>query len=68
MQIYPLNACELDWEENLFNFYINSFQNLNTYERNFNLIINDSRLFNSNTRIGNYVVVKACSQKFHLDV
>ena len=67
MQIYPLNACELDWEENLFNFYINSFQNLNTYERNFNLIINDSRLFNSNTRIGNYVV-KACSQKFHLDV
>ena len=67
MQIYPLNACELDWEENLFNFYINSFQNLNTYERNFNLIINDSRLFNSNTRIGNYVV-KAYSQKFHLDV
>ena len=24
MQIYPLNACKLDWEENLFGFYAES--------------------------------------------
>ena len=30
---------------------INSFQNKNTYEHNFNLTINDSCLFNSNLRI-----------------
>ena len=24
MQIYPLNSCKLDWEENLFNVYIES--------------------------------------------
>ena len=36
---------------------MNSFQNQNTYERNFNLIINDSRLFNKNI-----------SQKFDLHV
>ena len=47
-----VNWTEMD---NLFDFYvgrISSFQNQNTYARNFNLIINDSRLFNSNTSIG----------------
>ena len=24
LQIYALNACKLDWEENLFNFYVDS--------------------------------------------
>ena len=24
MQVYPLNACKLDWEENLFDFYVES--------------------------------------------
>ena len=34
---------------------INSFQNQNTYECNFNLIINNSYLFNSNMRTGTYL-------------
>ena len=35
--------------------YITNFQNQNTYEHNFNLIINGSRLFNRNTGIGTYL-------------
>ena len=34
---------------------INNFQNQNTYERNFKVIINISRLFNSNMRISTYL-------------
>ena len=31
------------------------FQNKNTYECNFNLIVDNSHLFNSNMRIGTYL-------------
>ena len=34
---------------------INSFQNPNIFDHIFNLIINDSRLFNGNMRIGRYL-------------
>ena len=36
-------------------FRINSFQNQNIYESNFNLIIKDSRLFNNNIKMGSYL-------------
>ena len=54
MQVNPLNTCKLDWEENLFWYLcrINSFQNQNTYRYTFNLIINDTRLYNSDIRTG----------------
>ena len=44
----------VNWTEKTFSFLcrINSFHYQNTYERNFNLIINDNRLFNNNMRIG----------------
>ena len=45
------------WTEKCFQllYRINSFQNQNTYERNFNLITNESHLCNSNMRIGTYL-------------
>ena len=56
MQTCPSNACKLDWQENfLVSMYITNFQNQNTYENNFNLIINGSRLFNRNMGIGTYL-------------
>ena len=44
----------VNWIEKTFSFLcrINSFHYQNTFERNFNLIINDKRLFNNNMRIG----------------
>ena len=39
-----------------FLYRISGFQNQNTYERNFNLIINDSSLFNCNMRISPYCI------------
>ena len=49
-----------NWEENPFLFLckIIIFQNQNTYYQNFNLIISDSRLFNSismHMRVGTYL-------------
>ena len=50
MQVNDLNVCKLDWEENLFDFCrVNSFQNQNTYECNFDVIIYNSSLFNIHT-------------------
>ena len=48
MQIYLLNTCKLNWEENVFDFYLESV----AY---FNLIINSNCLFNNNMRIGTYL-------------
>ena len=49
----------VNWTEKkpfLFLSRISAFQNQNTYYQNFNLIISDSRLFNSNVRIDTYLV------------
>ena len=57
MQIYILNAFK---EENLrrkpfwFLFRISNFQNQNTYEHNFNIVISNTQLFSSNVRIDTY--------------
>ena len=54
-QIYLLNACKLALEENLFDFYVKSIAFRIEILINFNLIISDSRLYNSNMRIGKYL-------------
>ena len=58
LQIYPLNACKIDWEENLYDFNVESIDfkiKILINITNFDLIINDIRLYNSNTRIGAYL-------------
>ena len=55
IQIYPLNACKLALEENFFDFYVKSIAFRIEILINFNLIINDSRVYNSNMRIGKYL-------------
>ena len=56
-----LNDCKLGLEKNIFDFYVESvyiFQNKNTYELNFSLIIKDCCLFNSNMVIG--MIIGTC--------
>ena len=48
-----LNSSKLDWEENLFDFYVESIA-FRINMCNFNLIINDSHLYASNMAIGIY--------------
>ena len=54
----------VNWTEKTFSFLcrINSFHYQNTYERNFNLIINDNRLFNNNMRIGAWARARATAR------
>ena len=57
IQIYPLNACKLDWEENFFNFNVESiaFRIKILINVTSILIFSDSHMYNSNMKIGKYL-------------
>ena len=56
IQIYPLNACKLDWE-NLFDFYAESMALIINTLNNVTSIFNDSRLYIIQRYIVHYYLV-----------
>ena len=56
----PFKCLQTGQRRELLLFFckINSFQNQNIYENNFNLIINMNRMFNTNIRIDTYLIKK----------
>ena len=67
---YTLNACKVEWEENIFDFYVEpiALEMQNTYYHNF-ILINSSHLFNSNMRKSVLInlVILSWKQLFNTD-